>query len=131
MELRDARAWSGSVRICGPGAQETNKRRGVSAMPVTPPAGAQQRFAPLTTVEQIPLPEYSVAATHHPGGRLPAGCAGFRKAVQAAAGPIPAAAHTAMWHRARPSGATGPGHKSEEGALLPQLQGPGQGNEGG
>src|SRR6218665_344226 len=69
MELRDARAWSGSVRICGPGAQETNKRRGVSAMPVTPPAGAQQRFAPLTTVEQIPLPEYSVAATHHPGGR--------------------------------------------------------------
>src|SRR6218665_316978 len=52
---RDARAWSGSVRLLPPGPQETSKRRGVSAMPVTSPGGAQQRFAPLTIVEQIPL----------------------------------------------------------------------------
>src|SRR6218665_660203 len=52
---RDARAWSGSVRLLRPGPQETSKRRGVSAMPVTSPGGAQQRFAPLTIVEQIPL----------------------------------------------------------------------------
>src|SRR6218665_499195 len=38
-------------------ARDEEEARGVSdaSMPVTSPGGAQQRFAPLTTVEQIPL----------------------------------------------------------------------------
>src|SRR6218665_3964024 len=112
MEWRDARAWSGSVRLLRPGPQETNKRRGVSAIPVTPPAGAQQRFAPLTTVEQIPLPEYSVAATHHPGGRSLLGAQVSGKRCGLGAGRTPEAVHAAWGEGATAGGATGPGHKS-------------------
>src|SRR6218665_2977753 len=52
---RDARAWSGSVRLLRPGPQETRKRRGGAAVAVYSPRGGAQRVLPRTNVEQIPL----------------------------------------------------------------------------
>src|SRR6218665_394459 len=127
MEWMDARAWSGSVRLLRPGPQETM----VSAMPVTHPAGAQQRFAPLTTVEQIPLPEYSVAATHHPGGRCLSGAQVSGKRLM----PLPARSRQ---KKIRNGGmGQGPAEplaqaiKADEAALLPKLQGLGKVSAGG
>src|SRR6218665_3739434 len=131
MEWRYARAWSGSVRLLRPGPQETNKRRGVSAMPVTPPAGGQQRFAPLTTVEQIPLPEYSVAATHHPGGRCLLGAQVSGKQFM----PLPARYPQQHIQQCgigpEPAEPLAQAIKADEAALLPKLQGLGKVSAGG
>src|SRR6218665_2908764 len=127
MEWMDARAWSGSVRLLRPGPQETMG----SAMPVTHPAGAKQRFAPLTTVEQIPLPEYSVAATHHPGGRCLSGAQVSGKRFM----PLPARYPQQHIQQCgigpEPAEPLAQAIKADEASLLPKLQGLGKVSAGG
>src|SRR6218665_2633260 len=98
----------------------------VSAMPVTHPAGAQQRFAPLTNVEKIPLPEYSLAATHHPGGRCLSGAQVSGKRLM----PLPARYPQQHIQQCgigpEPAEPLAQAIKADEAALLPKLQGLGK-----